>query len=413
MVTTIARVVEETVAVVNEPPAGSADGQQEEETADVPEPIQTAVIAVVPSQPLRSGVRTVVGSVTVGDLAPRLAVAIRDFLRKEGYQRDPSRSRVNQLGDDLKRRLVDLPTAILLNIRSEEFDESMIVERAGQLVLELGDVRLWAVDGQHRGLSLVQRCFLDDPERWAAFRISACIMLGATEDQEMEQFHVVNSTAKSVPTDLALDLLKHRTEIDPSLWKVLDERGQSWKVEAEALTEALASTPVWKGRIRFPGLPKSDTVIGSSSMVTSLRPLLQMAYFQMLAKPRQVSVVDAFWQGVRNVLPGVFHAPEAHALMKSTGVMAMHSLIVPVLEIASRGRNDTDPEVYEEIMRDALMDLEGSNSAGRLVRGPDFWLSGPEGAAGTFSSNAGRRVLLGMLRRRLPKLASAEEGAPR
>ena len=40
-------------------------------------------------------------------------------------------------------------------------------------------------------------------------------VLGASEREEMEQFYVVNSTAKSVRTDLAYDLLKQRAENDP------------------------------------------------------------------------------------------------------------------------------------------------------------------------------------------------------
>ena len=50
------------------------------------------------------------------------------------------------------------------------------------------------------------------PENWINFEIPFVCMLGADEREEMEQFFVVNSTAKSVRTDLALDLLKQRAE---------------------------------------------------------------------------------------------------------------------------------------------------------------------------------------------------------
>ena len=83
----------------------------------------------------------------------------------------------------------------------------------------------------------------------------------------------------------------------------------------------------------------------------------------------------------------------------------MHSLFPLVLEIASRGREDTDPETYAELLREALIDLQGMTTSGRTVTGEEFWLSGPDGAAGSFSSNAGRRVLLAMLRRGLPRIA--------
>jgi len=389
---------------------GATEAANGSETDVAQDEVQTVSIAptripVAQAQPLRSGVPTVVGSISVAELAPRHAVAVRDFFKNVGYQRDPITSRVTQLAGDLERGRVDLPTAILANIRDDEFDGvRMLVHDSGTLFLDLMTQRLWLVDGQHRVAALL-RCFRDNPEKWGSYRLSATIMLGATEKQEMEQFYVVNSTAKSVRTDLALDLLKHRTENDPGLWAQLDERGETWKVEGQSLTEEMAKTPIWKGRIRFPGAPKADTLIGSAGMVGSLRPVLQMSYFQMLSQPRQVSVIDAYWQGIREVLPAVFFEPEQYTMMKSTGVITMHAILVPVLEVASRGRSDTDPQVYADILGEALTELEGTNAGGQVVRGADFWLAGADGAAGSFSSNAGRRVLLAMIRRNLPRIA--------
>ena len=49
-------------------------------------------------------------------------------------------------------------------------------------------------------------------------------MLGATENEEMAQFYIVNSKAKSVRTDLALELLKQLTERNPEMMEALTER---------------------------------------------------------------------------------------------------------------------------------------------------------------------------------------------
>ena len=136
-----------------------------------------------------------------------------------------------------------------------------------------------------------------------------------------------------------------------------------------------------------------------------LRQVVQMPYFQMLSSQYQVSVIDAYWRGIKEVLPGVFAEPTEHELMKTTGVSVMHSLLTSVLEFASGGRDDTDPEVYAEILYDALRDIQGDTTSGLTVTGEDFWRSGPDGAAGTYSSNAGRRVLLATMKRRLPRLS--------
>jgi uncharacterized protein (DUF1015 family) len=87
------------------------------------------------------------------------------------------------------------------------------------------DERIYVVDGQHR-IEALMRLYLkrDVPdEKWGDFRLSITFMLGATELEEMEQFYVVNSTAKSVRTDLAYDLLKQRAESNPDLIRSLDE----------------------------------------------------------------------------------------------------------------------------------------------------------------------------------------------
>jgi hypothetical protein len=49
--------------------------------------------------------------------------------------------------------------------------------------------------------------------------------------------------------------------------------------------------------------------------------------------------------------------------------------------------------------------LQGENSAGDPVGGIEFWASAPSGgAAGTYSSSAGRRVLAAKLRQLLPSV---------
>ena len=55
--------------------------------------------------------------------------------------------------------------------------------------------------------------------------------------------------------------------------------------------------------------------------------------------------------------------------------------------------------------RDPVLEkLEGDNASGEPVSGLDFWLVGAEGAAGSYSSNAGRRVLLAKMKNLLPPL---------
>ena len=59
------------------------------------------------------------------------------------------------------------------------------------------------MDGQHR-VAALKKLMEEDPDGgWEKFQIPFICMVGATEPEEMEQFYVVNSRAKSVRTALA------------------------------------------------------------------------------------------------------------------------------------------------------------------------------------------------------------------
>ena len=230
-------------------------------------------------------------------------------------------------------------------------------------------------------------------------------LLGASISEEIKQFYVVNSTAKSVRTDLALDLLKQRAETEPGVRGRAHRDRRDVEGPRPGPYGTLDNLPVWTGRIRFPNDPSAQTTLRSSGMVASLKPVLATPYFGGLATEKQLSILDSYWRGLRKVLPEVWEAPTEYVLVKSTGVMVMHLLLVSVIEyLRSAGRSLLEPESYADVLQDALSELEGDTASGNPARGAEFWLAGPEGAAGSYSSNAGRRVLVARLRSSLPEL---------
>jgi DGQHR domain-containing protein len=348
------------------------------------------------------GIETVVGLTSAAVLYERYVVPKRDTRRKSGYQREPSGARVNRLVTDLRRARVSLPTAVLLNLR--KYQPSKHLQTKGSLTFfQPLEEQLHVVDGQHRILALAK--LIEEDEQWATYPIAFVCMLGADERQEMEQFYVVNSTAKSVRTDLAFDLLKQRAETDADVLDSLTERGEGWKVKAQTLVEALADTSVWKGRIRFPSDAKGDTTITSSGMAASLKNLLDTPFFEGLKSPDQVRILDAYWRSVRHVVQPAFDDPSRYTIQKSVGVMVLHPLLVSVLEnVRSQGDSVLEPDSYTKLLRKPLTKLEGETGDG-IVTGAEFWLAGPAGAAGAFSSNAGRRLLLSRMKSLLPRLS--------
>lgn len=351
----------------------------------------------------RGGTPLIVGVVEAAELRRTFTIPRRDARTKRGYQRELSQSRVNRLVKDLRANRVDLPTSILVNLRDYDA-ERHLVERKGQLYFRHGDEALYVVDGQHR-VEALARLVDEDEARWGGFEIPFVCMLGADEREEIRQFYVVNSTAKSVRTDLALDLLKQRAESEPGLMGALVESGETWKVRGQQVVEDMSKTRLWRGRTRFPGEQKGETTIGSASLVGSLRPLLNTPYFGALTNENQVRILDAYWEGIAQIVPECFVRPTEYTLQKTTGVNVLHGLLVSVLEyVRSVGRSVVEPDVYADVLGNVLPELEGDTTSGEIVRGAEFWLGAGEGAAGSYSSNAGRRVLTAKLRAMLPPI---------
>jgi DGQHR domain-containing protein len=365
-------------------------------------------IHIVQGPDLRSGTPTIVGYVPAGVLIPdHYTIPYYDTRTKKGYQRQPQESRINQLANDLRKDRTDLPTAVLLNIRKREAQDAIVGRDLdlGRLINSSTAVKFHVVDGQHRILAL-KKLVEEDADRWSQLLIPFVCLLGAPEEEEMEQFYIVNSTAKSVKTDLALALLRRRADKDPGVYEALQERGREWQVDGQAIVERLASeSQIWKHRVRLPSMEKGETTIPSASMVTSLKPLLSSPYFGGLKGDHQIKVLDAYWNGIREVVRAAFDEPDQFAIQKGVGVIVMHSVLPSVLEcVRTRGLLPTDPMSYKQILEDPLMKLQGENGDGEPVNGIDFWASAPKGAAGSYSSSAGRRVLAAKIRQLLPSV---------
>ena len=323
-----------------------------------------------------------------------------------GYQREAVKTRVNSLVKELKAKRVDLPTAILLNLR--KFQASQHIPDGGiltTLVLSEED-HLFVVDGQHRVESLIA-LFNEDSDQWGSYAVPFVCLLGADLNGEMTEFHVVNSNAKSIGTGLAMDLLRRRAEASDIVRDQLVETGRVWINTASQLTNELKKTETWQGKIQFPGQSKSGTLITNNGMITSLRPLVeQPGYFQSVGDPdQQCRILDAYWKGIKKVLPEAMADPERFNLQRTLGTTALHGVFINVLAVmVSEGRSVLNHEDYADIMGEALSELGETNGEGAFVEGADFWKRGAEGASGLFNGRPGSRVLQAKIKERLPNL---------
>lgn len=351
----------------------------------------------------------VCGFIEAGTLAPHnYVIPSFDPRTKKGYQRPPQQARINELANDLIKGRVDLPTSILLNVRGREAraalqDGCLDLSRLG------GSKQKYAfhvVDGQHRIKALEKLITEEDPDVWSKYQMAFVCMLGADEREEMEQFYIINTKAKPVRTDLAYELLALRAKEDDTVIDALAEKGQDWLVRAQEIVQRLNdSSPPWRGRIRFAAMEKGNTVLPAASMVTSLKALLSSSYFNMLSIEQQVKILDAFWRGLRKLMPDAFDEPKNYALQKGVGVIVLHTALVAIIElIKSEGNSLLEAESYQTVLEDPLRNLQGDDSYGVPVSGADFWRVAPHGAAGSYSSSAGRRVLIAKILTSLPRV---------
>ena len=377
------------------------------------EKMSSSEIRVVRGPTLKQDIMTVVGIMPAKILVMHHHVPYRNVLKNEGYQRNPTANRRSKLAHELTDKKVDLPTSFLLNMRGVEDCDVLEKSHNDNYLLNLdqnkadNQHRLYVVDGQHR-IRALEKAINELGADISNIKIPFVCMIGADVNREMEQFHVVNSNAKSVPTDLAFDLLKARYDQDPDFQSEILKKSLKWQVEAQRMTEQLTTqNTIWKGRIRLPNEPKGDTIVPSASFVRSLKPLLGTSslFYGVRDTNKQVQILDAYWKGISRIFPEAFENPSEYSIQKGVGVDVMHSIFLFVMDHV-RTNNDSifKPESYAGFLQEALMQLEGRNGNGESVSGLDFWIAGREGAAGSFTSAGGKKRLSEYLMHLLPQL---------
>ena len=356
-----------------------------------------------------SKIPTVAGTITINELIGRYQIPEWDSMTEKGYQREPAMARVQNLANEIRTESVDLPTAILVNRRDMEIEH--IVSKGELKFLSLGSVRdpvqsFYIVDGQHR-IRALEILFEEDNEKWAEYQIPFVCMIGADENQELEMFYVVNSNAKSVKTDLAYELLRKQADRDTSFAENIEGTRKGQQVDAQRLVNELRKiSPVWEGRIQLPNEPRLNTIIRSGAMVSSLVDALKQMNFSSYPLEQKAKILDAYWQGIRIVYSEAFEGDNfrSYNLQKTIGVNVFHILFPHVLQLAHQQSGIVDKQVYANIMRDSLENLELLDVNGDLTYGLECWLVGKSGVTSSYGTKAGNMLLADKIRQRLPVL---------
>ena len=311
---------------------------------------------------------------------------------KAGYQRNAEPKRVEALANSLQNDRVDLSTAHIVNIRKPfDFEKnfSKIDEFYGILSVDLKKDPLYIVDSQHRTLAIGE--LVNDPEfvnKWKDKKIFGIAYLGGDFVEEKESFFYINNYAKSIPTG-------SKYELQISIEEVKEEIK-----DAVELTRILRDKSLpWNDIIKYPN--SKVGIIPNSSIIASLKVLYGQDWFNDLETiDDQYKILDAFWNALQIVLPDCFEDPSKYALQRAVGVSVMHAILSSLyIKMIMNNYDVHSPEDWSEYLA-PLRKLKDKN---RLetpydVEGSDFWLRGSEGAAGKYSSGAGKQNLVNMLK---------------
>ncbi|MGW8526984.1 DGQHR domain-containing protein [Nocardiopsis sp. NPDC055824] len=347
----------------------------------------------------------------------------------EGYQRAPVTARVRKAARYYDEKKGRMPNPLLINVRKSDMDEERVVvvvddDQTGyeNAVLERGnwigtgriefteDLALWIYDGQHRASGLNQ-LLSNDQADFEDFPVPISLTLGLDPGEEMREFYEVNTNAASVKTDLAWQLLTKMAEDDPELREMLAAEDKDWITRAYAVVDELEKLEgPWQGRFQEANRRKSrgdGVTIPKPQFARSLKPVLDMPSFKRAGAETIAAVLNAYWSGIKQVMPEPFDDAQDFVLQKGNGAVALHRVLPQVVEVVrSNGGRLGQPDEYAKVMKD-LPTLEGEsvNNEGQLSTrsGADFWRVGS--VASGFSGDAGRRRLSLLVQSRLPSPA--------
>ncbi|MEU8178676.1 DGQHR domain-containing protein [Microbispora hainanensis] len=349
----------------------------------------------------------------------------RVFEDRQGLMPNPIianiRSPEDGEGDVNSNNDLGLPPGVQVEFQSEEdrervreaIESSGSTTATGTLTLDDGAIA-WIVDGQHRSGAVKM---LTDKDRLSDdFPVPVKIMLGFGRNEEIKQFYYINSQAKSVATDLTAELLQRMARQDTDEADYLSERKNKGSLLAgAAIYEALVERKSpWLQRIRKPNEKISkDTSIAVSQFITSLKPLQSAQMPRELSPDEWARVIDAFWEGIANLLPQPFdptEQPGDWVLFKATGVNTMHRVLADCLPIViQRGARLSDPQQYEQLLADlptlAGIGIDPQTGEERQIDGAEFWRSAS--IASQYTGRYGTDRLVGMIRGLIAKTNKA------
>jgi DGQHR domain-containing protein len=335
------------------------------------------------------------------DVTERCIIDRWTSANNRGYQRLPTLSRLNDAqGGILRYLLKDLacfPTSILVNIREDISFEKLSKNDHYELgKLDIGDNKLWLIDGQHRVEALKRACMHN--VLFESYPILVSILVRPERFDELLLFYVVNRKQKNVPTDLAY---RH-------LQRMLWEKGSKWLYEfegARGVRLGLASEIIddlnlnynspWFHRIRMVGDEDEGQLVDDRFFITVLAKILKNNVFTgMPVGDFSQSLLD-YWSCIKDIYPQAFNNPHEYTLLSRAGIYVFSTLF-PMFAIELKKTKINQKENF-------LKSLNGLKKTTPDHSSPDFIK--PIGID-CWSKKSASAIFLGRTRKDLDELLS-------
>ncbi len=285
------------------------------------------------------------------EVIKRKKIDVQSVDNPSGYQRVPEHSRIRAISRYVRNGEGMLPTALLVNIRGGASFEP-IEGDIGRL--HFNDSEPWWIeDGQHRTLGVddaIQTLASGRKPTELGYDLPVVFCLGFNQREEMDLFQIVNSKAKSVPTDLVASIIfnrvtEERDKDEPGKISVVELR----KAAGVAIGRYLSDRIPWKGHIQGIGEAKDTTnkPMQANTFASTLLPVLRERYVhtRFLTNPKDPNwlelskIVQSYWVTLAELMPEAFDDIAHYSVQRPIGVYAFHELLPEVMD-ACRMEND-------------------------------------------------------------------------
>lgn len=211
----------------------------------------------------------------------------RDSDKDQGYQRVLSKSRVKAITTYVEQGNI-IPISILIALG----DDSVVSEDGKTINIPNRSDAGWVIDGQHR-LAGAQN---------SQVNIELCVVaiIGASIEEQVQQFVTINKEAKGVPTSLYYDLRKH---LPPK--QSPNDRAKDRAADIASALKKDEKSPFY-ARIVISAPKRGE--ISLNNFVRKVSPLLleSKGPFEAFNFIEQKGIIDNYFKALKQTFPSQF-----------------------------------------------------------------------------------------------------------